>query len=114
MLYEGIKETENTRIQRDDETNDEIEMLYSFGVVLFEHTILESDEQVYSICYFEPGKVYDVVIENKIDKRVEQIISTDKLDTKLQSYYDLTKNESISDENGKTLKCMSHSVEYTL
>ena len=30
MLYEGKKETENTRIEKDDETKDEIEMLYSF------------------------------------------------------------------------------------
>ena len=47
MLYEGIKETENTRIEKDDETKAEIEMLYSFDVVLFEHTILKGDSLRY-------------------------------------------------------------------
>lgn len=112
MLYEGIKETQNTRIEKDDETKEEIEMLYSFDVVLFEHTIVESHNQIISICYFNPKQVYDVVIQDKSGKliRYEQL---NQLDEKLEKYYNLIKNEEIT-ENGIKYKCMSHSVEYML
>lgn len=114
MLYEGIKETQNTRIEKDDETIEEIEMLYSFGVVLFEHTILESAEYTYSICYFPPGDVYDIVIENKNDKSLLEYRVTDKLDKKFNLLFNLIKNQEITDDNNIKYTCMSHSIEYTL
>lgn len=114
MLYEGIKETENTRIEKDEETKDEIEMLYSFGVILFEHTILESDELMYSICYFEPKKVYDLVIQNKNNGKLISYEVKTKLNNQEKNYFNLTKNEETTDQNNNKLICMSHSVEYTL
>ena len=113
MLYEGKKETENTRIEKDDETKDEIEMLYSFGVVLFEHTILESEELTYSICYFAPQEVYDIVIENSKNGQLIKYESVKQLDDKTRKFYDLIKNDEITDGTNK-YKCMSHSIEYTL
>lgn len=114
MLYEGIKETQNTRIEKDDETAEEIEMLYSFGVVLFEHTLLESDEYTYSICYFPPKEVYDIVIENKNDKSLKEYKVTDKLDKRYDELFGLIKNQELTDEKNIKYKCMSHSIEYTL
>lgn len=114
MYYEGIKETENTRIEKDDETKDEIEMLYSFGVVLFEHTILKKDHMTISICYFDPLKIYDIVIEDNLNKTLLSYKSTRQLDDDLKIYFNLTKNEEIVDRDNVNVKCMSHSVEYTL
>ena len=114
MLYEGIKETENTRIEKDNETREEIEMLYTFGVVIFEHTILESDNTTISICYFEPEETYDIVIEDKKEGKLIEYRQTQQLDQTLQEYFDLTKNEEITDKENNTIKCISHSIEYKL
>lgn len=114
MFYEGVKETENTRIERDFETNDEIEMLYSFGVVLFEHSIIESGDYCYSICYFAPDDIYDVVVEDNKSGKVLSYEVKKTLDSTLTNYFNLVKNESVHDERGNLIKCLSHSVEYTL
>lgn len=114
MLYEGIKETQNTRIEVDDDTKAEIEMLYSFGVVLFEHTILKSEELTISICYFDPLKVYDITIEDNINHSLISYESKTELDEDYKKYFKLTKNDEITDKNSVKYKCMSHSVEYTL
>ena len=114
MLYEGIKETENTRIEKDDETKAEIEMLYSFDVVLFEHTILKGDKYTISICYFNPLKIYDIIIEDYINSCLISIESKNELDEEYKTFFNLIKNEEITDKNNNKYKCMSHSVEYTL
>ncbi|HII08087.1 MAG TPA: hypothetical protein HA355_00670 [Methanosphaera sp.] len=114
MYYEGMKETENTRIEKDDETRDEIDMLYSFGVVLFEHTILKKDEITISICYCDPLKIYDIVIENNVKSCLLSYKTLDQLDEEMEIYFNLTKNEEIVDKNNVKVRCMSHSVEYTL
>ena len=114
MLYEGIKETQNTRIEKDDETESEIEMLYSFGVVLFEHTILKTEESTISICYFDPLGIYDIIIEDNTNLRLLSFESKTALDEDLMELFNLTKNDEITDKNNVKYKCMSHSVEYTL
>jgi len=113
LHYEGIKETENTRIEKDDETKDEIEMLYSFGVVIFEHVIIESEQRRYSICYFAPEELYDIVIEDKQEKKVIRYDVKKQLDNNLEQYYGLNKNDTL-ELDGVMYKCTSHSVEYTL
>ena len=100
MYYEGIKETENTRIEKDDETKDEIEMLYSFGVVLFEHTILKKDHMTISICYFDPLKIYDIVIEDNLNKTLLSYKSTRQLDDDLKIYF---RNTGFYQDNDKGL-----------
>lgn len=114
MLYEGIKETQNTRIEKDDDTKDEIEMLYSFDVVLFENTVLKSEETTISISFFSPLKIYDIVIEDNENLRLISYESKTELDEDLMKLFNLTKNEEIIDKNNVKYKCMSHSVEYTL
>lgn len=113
MLYEGIKETQNTRIEKDDDTEAEIEMLYSFGVVLFEHTILKTDELMISICYFDPLRIYDIIIEDNNNHTLISYESKTELDEEYMKLFNLTKNEE-TDKNNLKYKCMSHSVEYTL
>lgn len=114
MLYEGIKETQNTRIEKDDDTLDEIKMLYSFDVVLFENTILKSEELTVSICFFNPLKIYDIVIEDNRNHCLISYESKAELDEDLNKLFNLTKNEEITDKNNVKYKCMSHSIEYTL
>lgn len=114
MLYEGIKETQNTRIEKDDDTKSEIEMLYSFGVVLFEHTLLKTGELTVSICYFAPSNVYDIIIEDNVNHKLITYESKTELDEDYIKLFNLTKNEEIIDKNNLKYKCMSHSVEYTL
>lgn len=113
MLYEGIKETENTRIEKDDETKEEIEMLYSFEVVLFEHTILKKDNISISICYFDPLKIYDIVIEDIKNNSLISYETATELTDEYRQLFNLTKNQELT-YNNKRYKCMSHSVEYTL
>ncbi|MBR0471615.1 MAG: hypothetical protein IJI98_02825 [Methanosphaera sp.] len=113
MQYEGIKETQNTRIEKDKETLDEIEMLYSFGVVLFEHAILESEHKTYSISYFAPQQIYDIVIENKQENKLETYTTTTQLTGNMEKMFQLNKNEKII-INNEEITCTSHSIEHTL
>ena len=114
MFTEGIKETENTRIEKDPENIDEIEMLYSFGVVIFEHTILESEYYEYSFCWFEPEKIFDVVIKNKNLQKIKVFKTCSKLDDEYEKLFQLIKCEEIKGKNNEIIKCISHSIEYTL
>lgn len=114
MFTEGIKETENTRIEKDPENFDEIEMLYSFGVVIFEHTILESEDYEYSFCWFEPEKIFDIIIKNRKLQTIEVFKSCPELDEEYEKLFQLIKDEEIKSNDKKIIKCVSHSIEYTL
>lgn len=113
-MSEGIKETEHTRIEKDHSSESEIEMLYSFGVVLFEHCVLKNDTYEYSICYFAPSDVYDIVVINKKESKVIKFESCSKLDEKYSDYFNLINGEKTLDDDNNELICRSHSVEYTL
>lgn len=111
---EGIKETEFTRIEKDNDSLSEIEMLYSFNVVIFEHTILKNERYEYSICFFAPENIYDVVIIDKLNHTLLKYESTSTLNDKLSDYFNLINGESTIDCDGNKLICRSHSIEYTL
>lgn len=113
-MVEGFKETEHTRIEKDSDSESEIEMLYSFGVVIFEHTVLKNDNYEYSICYFSPSDVYDITIINKKKGCVEYFKSTTKLPEEYVKYFNLINGEKTFDKDGDELICRSHSIEYTL
>lgn len=113
MQYEGIKETQNTRIEKTHETEAEIEMLYSFNVVLFEHVILQTQEETISISYFAPQEIYDIVIENKKENKLIKYETQKTLTKQYNKYFQLNKNDTI-EENGQKITCTSHSIEYTL
>jgi len=114
LLVEGFKETEHTRIEKDKDSESEIEMLYSFGVVIFEHTVLKNDDYEYSICYFSPSDVYDIVVINKKKGCVDYFNSLNDLPEEYQKYYNLINGEKTFDKDGNELICRSHSIEYTL
>lgn len=113
-MSEGLKETEHTRIEKDENSQSEIDMLYSFGVVLFEHTILKNDDYEYSICYFSPSDIYDIVIMNKKTGSLEVFESTNNLNEEFKDYFNLVNGQKTLDKNGNEIICRSHSVEYTL
>lgn len=113
-LSEGIKETQHTRIEVDDENRSEMEMLYSFGVVIFEHVIVSNDNMEVSICYFAPSDVYDIVVIDKKNKLLLKYETTKQLNERYDQYFNLINHQSIVDEDGGELICRSHSVEYTL
>lgn len=113
MLSEGYKETENTRIEKDKENENEISMLYDFGVIIFEHVILESDKYYYSICWFNPKKVYDVLVEDKQRGVVDSFDTFNELPPNLSKLYSMIKGESVCLDD-EIIKCNSHCVEYSL
>jgi len=113
-LFEGVKETEHTRIEKDSSSESEIDMLYSFGVVIFEHCVLCNDSYEYSICYFAPRDIYDIVVINKKEGHVEYFETTHQLNDTYLSYFNFINGESVLDNDGNKLVCRSHSVEYTL
>lgn len=113
-MSEGIKETQHTRIEVDEDNKSEIEMLYSFGVVIFEHVILSNDKREVSICYFAPSDVYDIVVIDKKNSLLLKYETCNKLNEKYLVYFNLINHQSIVDEDDGKLICGSHSVEYTL
>ena len=113
-MYEGIKETQHTRIEVDEETKSDVEILYSFGVVIFEHTILKNDNIEISICYFAPGDVYDIVIIDKNNNSLLKYETSKQLNEKYNKYFNLINGQKTLDDDNNELNCRSHSVEYTL
>ena len=111
-MSEGIKETEYTRIEVDEDNKSEIEILYSFDVVIFEHVICSNDDMEVSICYFAPSDVYDIVVIDKKNRRLLEYERCDKLNDKYSKYFNLIKGQTAHDD--ASLTCGSHSIEYTL
>ncbi|WP_069593075.1 hypothetical protein [Methanosphaera sp. WGK6] len=112
-MSEGSKETENTRIEKDAENISEIELLYTFDVIIFEHTLLESEKYSYSICWTNPKQIYDVVIEDKQKGKLVKYEVVKKSSPKLSKYFNLIKGEKLVDD-GCQITCTSHSIEYKL
>nr|WP_019264865.1 hypothetical protein [Methanobrevibacter smithii] len=50
-------------IEKTEESKGKIKQLYDSNAVLFEETVLLSDNIKYSICFVPKAGVYDVVIE---------------------------------------------------
>ncbi|RAP54375.1 MAG: hypothetical protein BZ137_02530 [Methanosphaera sp. rholeuAM130] len=89
-------------------------MLYSFGVVLFEHTVLKNDSYEYSICYFAPSDVYDIVVIDKKHNLLLKYETCHQLNEKYSDYFNLINGQRALDDDGDELVCRSHSIEYTL
>ena len=113
-MAEGIKETQHTRIEVDEDNKSEIEMLYSFGVVIFEHVILSNENMEVSICYFAPSDVYDIVEIDKKNKALLKYDTCKQLNEKYSAYFNMINGQSVIDDDNHKLLCGSHSVEYTL
>ena len=93
------------------EKSNEIKQVYDSNIVLFEETVLISNDIKYSICFVPKLKEYDVIIEDfKNNKIIYQVFH--KLSPSTLKYFNLLKGESYLDNFGNEFKCISHTIEY--
>ena len=93
------------------EKSNEIKQVYDSNIVLFEETVLISNDIKYSICFVPKLKVYDVIIEDfKNNKITYQVFY--KLSPSTLKYFNLLKGETYLDNFGNEFKCISHTIEY--
>lgn len=103
-----------TIIEKDAENMLDIEELYNFGIVLFETTVLIMDDIEYCICWVPFKKIYDISIQNIKHTKIISYEAKKELSEEEKIYFDLLKGETIKDERGNIIKCISHSIEYGL
>lgn len=98
-------------IEKTEESKGKIKQLYDSNAVLFEETVLLSDNIKYSICFVPKVGVYDVVIEDfKNNLTKYQVFH--KLSPLTLKYFNLLKDETYLDDFGNVFKCISHTIEY--
>lgn len=98
-------------IEKTEESKGKIKQLYDSNAVLFEETVLLSDNIKYSICFVPKAGVYDVVIEDfKNNLAKYQVFH--KLSSLTLKYFNLLKDETYLDDFGNVFKCISHTIEY--
>lgn len=98
-------------IEKTEESKGKIKQLYDSNAVLFEETVLLSDNIKYSICFVPKAGVHDVVIEDfKNNLTKYQVFH--KLSPLTLKYFNLLKDETYLDDFGNVFKCISHTIEY--
>lgn len=98
-------------IEKTEESKGKIKQLYDSNAVLFEETVLLSDNIKYSICFVPKAGVYDVVIKDfKNNLTKYQVFH--KLSPLTLKYFNLLKDETYLDDFGNVFKCISHTIEY--
>lgn len=100
------------KIEKNNNNLDYINDLYENDKVFFEHTILESDNLIYSISYFAKKDIYDVLLEDKINSRIINYEARKILSNSTLKYLNPIKNQVITDNFGNTFKCISHYIEF--
>lgn len=98
-------------IEKTNKTKRKIKQLYDLNVVLFEETVLMSNNVKYSICFVPKAKVYDVIIEDFKNNTINYQVFH-KLSPSTLKYFNLLKGESYLDNFGNEFKCISHTIEY--
>lgn len=102
-----------TVIEKDDNNLGEIETLYSFDVVLFESTVLIIADIELCICYVEFLDLYDVSMQDVGHTKIIEYESVRKLDDRLNRYFNMIKGDVVVEDDVE-IRCISHSIEYTL
>ena len=74
-----------------------IKLFYDLDVVLFEETVLMSNNIKYSICFVPKAKVYDVIIEDFKNNTINYQVFH-KLSPSTLKYFNLLKGESYLDD----------------
>ncbi len=97
---------------KNDEEN--IKILIDLNLVIFEETVLLSNNLKYIIIHTPKIKVYDVIIEDFKKGILISYISFNKLSNSTLKYFNLIKNEEYSDNFGNTFKCIKHTIEYEI
>ena len=96
-------------IEKTEESKGKIKQLHDSNAVLFEETVLLSDNIKYSICFVPKAGVYDVVIED-----FKNNLTKYQVFHKLSplTFFNLLKDETYLDDFGNVFKCISHTIEY--
>lgn len=79
---------------------------------VFEHTILQSDSLIYSICYVPSMDIYDIVIENFRLGVLVYYEPRSKISGTTKKYFNLYKDDVYVDYHNTAFKCLSHTIEY--
>ena len=101
-------------IEKNKENQEYIDTLYEMKVVKFENTILKSDQYTYSISYFPPKNIFDVVLEDDLNNKLVNYEAREILSNSTLKYFKLIKDEIIKDNFGNEFKCLTHYVEFEL
>ena len=115
-------------IEKTNDSKRNIKQLYDSDSVLFEETLLVSNNIKYSICFVPKAEVYDVIDDgisgvtmNRPDyiRMIEDFENNftkyqvfHKLSPSTLKYFNLLKGESYLDDFGNEFKCISHTIEY--
>lgn len=86
----------------------EVKKYFDDGVVLFEHTILESEQFVYSICYCPVLDVYDVLLEDSVNSKLINYEARRRLSGSTLKYFKVYKGDVVEDMFGNSFSCVSH------
>ncbi|RAP53587.1 MAG: hypothetical protein BZ138_00440 [Methanosphaera sp. rholeuAM270] len=98
-------------IEKNEKNKSLISEYYEKGLVLFDHCILVSEKYYYSICYCPKVDVYDVVLQDSSDLRLVNYEARKKLSNSTLKYFNVYKDDIISDSFGNRLLCLSHYIE---
>ena len=98
-------------IEKTVELKPKIKKLFDLDLVLFEETILISDNIKYNICFVPKAKIYDVIIED-FDNGIVNYVSFPKLSPSTLKYFNLLKGEVFNDGFGNNFKCINHIIKY--
>ena len=98
-------------IEKTNDSKRKIKQLYDSDSVLFEETLLVSNNIKYSICFVPKAEVYDVIIED-FENNFTKYQVFHKLSPSTLKYFNLLKGESYLDDFGNEFKCISHTIEY--
>lgn len=98
-------------IEKTKDSKRKIKQLYDSDSVLFEETLLVSNNIKYSICFVPKAEVYDVIIED-FENNFTKYQVFHKLSPSTLKYFNLLKCESYLDDFGNEFKCISHTIEY--
>ncbi|WP_299523028.1 hypothetical protein [uncultured Methanobrevibacter sp.] len=98
-------------LEKSTELKYKITKLFDLNLVLFEETVLVSNDIKYCICFIPKLKIYDVFIENFKNNSIK-FCSFTKLSPSTLRYFNLINGESYLDNFGNKFKCISHTIEY--
>lgn len=97
-------------VEKNRDNISEIEKYYDEDIVLFEHTILESESFVYSICYCPRLDVYDVLLEDVVNSRLINYEARQRLSGSTLKYFNVFRDDIVSDMFGNRFSCVTHHV----
>lgn len=98
-------------IEKNESNIDDVNKYFEDNLVLFEHTILESKQFTYSICYCPVIDIYDVVLEDTVNSRLINFESRRKLSGSTLKYFNVYKDDVVCDMFGNEFKCQTHHIE---